>query len=109
MMKSSSPAARLRRTILVALLGAHMLVACAKGNKVAASIHGVNYSGDEFSYIVEDPANSKNSGGGETIAPLAQAAPCAVMSCPENGDRAFRLGFKSRVGCRRNWTAVCRK
>jgi len=41
---------------------------CGNGT-VPVSIHGVNYSGDDFSYIVEDSLDSSNKGGGESIGP----------------------------------------
>nr|WP_260115492.1 DUF3304 domain-containing protein [Pseudoduganella ginsengisoli] len=34
---------------------------------VPVSVHGVNYSNEEFSYTVEDPTDAKNKAGGETI------------------------------------------
>lgn len=93
MMKFGLSAIRQWRILLVALLSAHMLTACAKGNTVAASIHGVNYSGDEFSYIVEDPSNAKNTGGGETIAPFGAGGTMCCYELP----RKWRPGIQVKI------------
>jgi hypothetical protein len=55
------------------------LTACAK-NTVSVSVHGVNYAADEFSYVIEDPSNNKNTAGGESIGPFAAGG---TMCCYE--------------------------
>lgn len=65
---------------------------CAK-DTVGVSIHGVNYSAEDFTYIVEDPGNSKNTGGGETIGPFEAGG---IMCCYEL-PVVWRSGIKIRV------------
>lgn len=40
-------------------------------NGVSVSLHGVNYTDRPFQYVVIDPKNPSNSGGGEHIAPFS--------------------------------------
>lgn len=58
----------------LALLLPSMLVACVRGNgsshvaaSIAVPIHGVNYTAATFAFIVNDPKNRENFGGGEAI------------------------------------------
>jgi hypothetical protein len=57
------------------------------------SIHGVNYTGQTFSYVIEDPANSKNSGGGELIEPFSSGG---TMCCYELPSK-WRPGIQVRI------------
>lgn len=66
-------------TLAVCLSAIAALSGCAKAT-VPVSIHGVNYSAQTFSYVIEDPANSKNSGGGELIEPFSAGG---AMCCYE--------------------------
>jgi hypothetical protein len=65
---------------------------CAK-DTVAVSIHGVNYSAEDFTYIVEDPENSKNTGGGETVGPFEAGG---IMCCYEL-PVVWRSGIRIKV------------
>lgn len=67
--------------VAATLLWAPMLVACAKSD-VPVPIHAVNYSGDDFSYVLVDPKNEKNSGGGETIGAFEAGGTMCCYSLP---------------------------
>lgn len=58
-------------TIGACLLSAQMLTACGKAetpvNDIGVSIQGVNYSEQDFSFVLEDPKDKSNIGGGEPI------------------------------------------
>jgi hypothetical protein len=69
-----------------------LLAGCAK-DTVPVSIHGVNYTGRTFSYVIEDPANSKNSGGGELIEPFSSGG---TMCCYELPSK-WRPGIQVRI------------
>lgn len=65
------------RTAAICVIALPALAACAK-NTVPVSVHGVNYAADEFSYVIEDPANKKNTAGGETVGPFAAGAVAGI-------------------------------
>lgn len=89
-MKSKSLASQgCRRLLALCAVALPALTGCAK-DTVPVSIHGVNYTGQEFSFIIVDPENHKNFGGGELIAPFAAAALCAAMPCRRNGVQGSR-------------------
>jgi hypothetical protein len=76
----------------VGFLCAPILTACAK-NQPAVSVHGFNYSGEAFSYVVTDPQNAKNKAGGELIEPYAAGG---TMCCYEMPIK-WRLGMKVSI------------
>lgn len=65
---------------------------CVK-DTATVSIHGVNYSADDFTYIIEDPENSKNTGGGETLGPFEAGG---IMCCYEL-PIVWRSGIRIKV------------
>jgi hypothetical protein len=77
-----------------------MLTACAKTGTASVSIHGVNYTDQEFSYTVEDPADKNNRGGGELINPFAAGGTMCCYDLP----RKWRPGIKVQVNFTR-WLA----
>lgn len=85
--------AKLRRAtlLLCALLGT-ALAACSKG-PVSVSIHGVNYSNEPFSYVVIDPGNPKNTGGGELIDSYSAGG---TMCCYELAPK-WQPGLKVKI------------
>ena len=58
-----------------------MLVACAKPS-IPVNLHGVNYSGKEFTYYLVDPTNPKNRGGGELIGPYGAGGTNCCFELP---------------------------
>jgi hypothetical protein len=69
-----------------------LLGGCEKAT-VPVSIHGVNYTGQTFSYVIEDPANSKNSGGGELIEPFSSGGTMCCYALPSK----WRPGIQVRI------------
>jgi hypothetical protein len=45
---------------------------------VSVNIHGVNYTADSFQYVIVDPKDPANSGGGEHIGPFSAGG---IMCC----------------------------
>lgn len=82
----------LRRVLGVCFLSAPILVACAKPT-LPVSIHGVNYSGEVFSYVLVDPNDPKNTGGGELIDPYAAGGTTCCYELP----RKWRAGMKVTI------------
>jgi hypothetical protein len=82
----------LSRALVTCLLSLTMLAACAK-SVVPVSLHGVNYSGETFSYVVADPNNPKNTGGGELIEPYATGGTMCCIDLP----RKWHSGIKLRI------------
>ncbi len=73
----------------VVLLGALVLTACAKPDAsgsnpklISAPIHGVNYTAEPFKFIVVDPLDAENSGGGETVNPYGAGGSMCCYALP---------------------------
>jgi hypothetical protein len=60
---------------------------------VPVSVHGVNYSNEEFSYTVEDPNDAKNKAGGELINRFAAGGAMCCYELP----RQWRPGLQVKV------------
>jgi hypothetical protein len=71
-----------------------MLSACAKST-VAVSLHGVNYSGETFSYVVVDPSNPKNTGGGGLIDAYSASGTVCCINLPKNWHAGMKLTVES--------------
>ncbi len=82
----------MRRVLGVCFLSTTMLVACAKPT-VPLSIHGVNYSAEAFTYVVVDPNDAKNTGGGELIDPYAAGGTNCCYELPKK----WRAGIKVTI------------
>jgi hypothetical protein len=65
---------------------------CAK-DTVPANIHSVNYSGEEFTYWLEDPLDSKNRGDGESVGPYKASGIMCCYSLP----RRWRSGILVKI------------
>ena len=85
------------RIIGVCLLSIPMLTACfksdASADDIAVSLHGVNYSDQEFSYSLEDPNDKSNIGGGETIDRYGAGGTMCCYSLPKK----WRPGLKVKL------------
>lgn len=80
------------RALAMCLAAISLLTGCAKAT-VPVSIHGVNYTGQTFSYVIEDPANVKNRGGGELIEAFSSGG---AMCCYELPSK-WRPGIQVRI------------
>jgi hypothetical protein len=74
------------------LLALPALMGCAK-DSVPVSIHGVNYTRQEFSFTIVDPADKKNFGGREAIAPFSAGGTMCCYSLPTK----WRAGIKVQI------------
>ena len=89
-----------RGALALAVLCAPILTACAKPEAPAAAakaipvpIHGVNYSAQPFSFVVIDPQDTKNYGGGETIDSYGAGGTVCCYSLPAK----WRPGLTVRI------------
>ncbi len=97
-MKYASSNIRCWQVSIACLLSMQLLTACGKTTGTeSVSIHGVNYTGEEISYIVEDPADSNNSGGGEIVAPFAGGGTMCCYDLPKK----WRSGIQVKVNITR--------
>jgi hypothetical protein len=87
---------RLIRLSLLFLCALGTLTGCTN-KAVSVSIHGVNYTGEEFSYTVEDPSNRENRGGGETISPYGAGGTMCCYDLPGK----WRPGLQVKVNLTR--------
>ncbi len=78
-------------TISAMILVAPLIVACSK--PVPVSIHGVNYTVEPFSYVLTDPNDPKNTGGGELIESYAAGGTMCCYELP----RIWQPGMKVSV------------
>jgi hypothetical protein len=69
-----------------------LLVACGK-QTVNVNLHGVNYSGETFTYSVADPATPENAAGGELIDPFGAGGTICCATLPSK----WRPGIKLQV------------
>jgi hypothetical protein len=68
-----------------------LLTACAvftpstatSSNGVSVSLHGVNYTGESFQYVVADPKDPSNSGGGEHVSPFSAGGTMCCYQLPK--------------------------
>ena len=77
-----------------------LLTACLKSNTPASAVesipvpvHGVNYTSEPFSFIVIDPHDPKNYGGGETINSYGAGGTMCCYSLPVR----WRPGLKVEI------------
>ena len=80
-MKITLSLERWRLGLVGLMLIAPVLVACAKSD-VSVPIHGVNYRAEAFSYVLVDPTNPKNTGGGELIEPFSAGGTMCCYTLP---------------------------
>ncbi|MCP2006892.1 DUF3304 domain-containing protein [Duganella violaceipulchra] len=81
-----------RRLLATSLFVLPVIGLCGNGT-VPVGIHAVNYSGDDFSYVVEDPLDSRNKGGGESIGPYEAGGTMCCYSLPQ----IWRPGIQIKV------------
>ncbi|MYM72672.1 DUF3304 domain-containing protein [Duganella sp. FT134W] len=92
-MSTRKSLARFAGLILGAFLYSTSITAFAAEEMVSVSIHGVNYSADDFTYVVEDPRNSKNIGGGEIVGPFEAGGIVCCYELPKD----WRSGIQIKV------------
>lgn len=87
---------RARQTILLACLIALPAVGMCGDTKIPANIHSVNYSDEEFEFWLEDPLDSKNRGGGESVEPFAASGTMCCYSLPKQWHSGIKVTIHAR-------------
>jgi hypothetical protein len=85
----------LRSVLAACILGAPLLVACAK-SALPVSIHGVNYSAEPFSFVLQDPADSKNKGDGELVDSYAAGGTTCCYVLPKKWQPGMKVSIESK-------------
>jgi hypothetical protein len=80
-MKFDLKLGRWRGMFALLALSAPFLIACAKP-AVPVPIHGVNHRSEAFSYMLVDPTNPENTGGGELIEPFSAGGTMCCYTLP---------------------------
>lgn len=73
-----------------------MLTACAK-EPVGVTVHGVNYTEDEFTYSLHDPKNKKNNAGGESIGAFSAGGIVCCFSVPGEWQPGTKVDIKLKL------------
>ena len=68
--------------VALSVAGCAPVVAASAKNQVPVSVHGVNYTGKEFTYVVIDPANPSNTAGGELVEPFSAGGTMCCFELP---------------------------
>jgi hypothetical protein len=85
---------RVRRVLGICFFSLTVLSACAKST-VPVSLHGVNYGAETFSYVIVDPENPKNTGGGGLIEPYAAGGTMCCIDLPRKWHAGIKLTIES--------------
>jgi hypothetical protein len=70
-----------------------LLAGCEERTSVEVNVHGVNYSGNTFTFSVSDPATPDSSAGGGLIDPFGAGGIMCCVSLPKK----WQPGIKVRV------------
>lgn len=82
----------IRRVVCVCFFFVPILAACEKSS-IPVSIHGVNYSVEPFSFVLKDPVDPKNEGGGELVDSYAAGGTTCCYELPKR----WRPGLKVSI------------
>lgn len=79
--------------LAISILAADATSGGARGERVPVSIHGVNHTAQEFTFVLADPLDKENVAGGETI----NAYGAGGTMCCFNLPKQWRPGLKAEV------------
>lgn len=69
---------------------------CDTGGKVSVNLHGVNYTDKGFRYIVTDPSNPANSGGGELVGAYSAGGIMCCYMLPKRWKPGIQVHLKTK-------------
>ena len=88
-----------RRALLAAavlcLSGCGFLVTASAKDRVSVNVHGVNYTGNEFTYVLIDPDNPANTAGGELVEPFAAGGTMCCFDLPKTWAPGMRVQVRT--------------
>lgn len=85
----------LRRLLCACTLSVPLLAACAKPT-LPVNIHGVNYSAEAFSFVLQDPADPKNTGHGELVDSYAAGGTTCCYVLPKKWKPGMKVSIQSK-------------
>ncbi|ATD61133.1 hypothetical protein CNX70_13885 [Janthinobacterium svalbardensis] len=83
----------MKKIILLCFLIMPVFAACNNISETSVSVHGVNYSDQEFTYVLQDPLRPSNQAGGETIGRYGAGGTMCCFTLPEK----WRPGIKVNI------------
>lgn len=86
---------RMRHVVGVCFFCAPILAACGKSS-LPVSIHGVNYSVEPFSFVLNDPVDPKNQGGGELVDSYAAGGTTCCYELPKKWRPGIKVSIQSK-------------
>jgi hypothetical protein len=86
---------RMHRVAGICFFCAPILAACGKPS-IPVSIHGVNYSVEPFSFVLKDPVDPKNEGGGELVDSYAAGGTTCCYELPKKWRPGIKVSIQSK-------------
>ncbi len=83
----------MKKFILLCFLIMPVFAACNNTSETSVSVHGVNYSDQEFTYVLQDPLRPSNQAGGEAIGRYGAGGTMCCFTLPEK----WRPGLKINI------------
>ncbi|MFK3736610.1 DUF3304 domain-containing protein [Massilia sp. TN1-12] len=87
---------------LVSLFTAMLPLEVRAEQKVPVSIHGVNYSNEDFSFALVDPEDPKNGGAGELVGRFSGGGTVCCYSLPKTWHPGIKVLIKSQHWLKRD-------
>ena len=81
--------------VTLCVSGCGSLVSASAKDRVSVSVHGVNHTGNEFTYVLIDPANPANTAGGELVEPFATGGTMCCFDLPTKWEPGIRMLIKT--------------
>jgi hypothetical protein len=85
----------MRRVVCACFFCVSTLAACGKSS-IPVSIHGVNYSVEPFSFVLKDPVDPKNEGGGELVDSYAAGGTTCCYELPKSWRPGIKVAIESK-------------
>lgn len=93
----------MRKWIVLAAMCAAVVPAVGHAEqKISVSIHGVNYSNEDFSFALLDPEDAKNGGAGELIGRFSDGGTVCCYSLPKTWHPGIKVLIKSQRWLKRD-------
>ena len=84
----------MEKIILFFFLIMPVLAACSNTGETSVSVHGVNYSDQEFTYVLQDPLHPSNQAGGETIGRYEAGGIMCCFTLPEKWRPEMKINIQ---------------
>ncbi|MFK3736611.1 DUF3304 domain-containing protein [Massilia sp. TN1-12] len=93
----------MRKWIVLAAMCAAVVPAVGHAEqKIPVSIHGINYSNEDFSFTLVDPEDPRNEGGGELVGRFSGGGTVCCYALPRNWHPGIKILIKSQHWLKRD-------